>query len=69
MSSSLQRPKRKHNYDRRQHKRIGGHALAKTKIRRIKTNRICKPILLRYRKEVRNERVGIASRSMGSRTL
>ena len=69
MSSTLQRPKRKHNYDRRQHKRIGGHTLAKTKIRRIKANRICKPMFIRYRKEVRNERIRIASRSMGSRTL
>ena len=69
MSSTLQRPKRKHNYDRRQHKRIGGHALTKTKIRRIKINRICKPIFIRYRKEVRNKRFGIVSRSMGSRTL
>ena len=29
--STLQRPKRKQNYNRRQHKRTAGHALAKTK--------------------------------------
>ena len=69
MFSTLQRPKPKHNYDGRQHKKIGGHTLAKTKNRRIKTNRICKPIFIRYRKEVRNKRTGIVSRSMGSRTL
>ena len=68
MFSTLQRPKRKHNYIRRQYKRTGGHALAKTENRRIKTNWICKPISIRYRKEVRNKRIGYASRSMGSRT-
>ena len=67
--STLQRPKQKHKYNRRQHKRTGGHALAKTKTWRIKTNWIRKWIFIRYRKEVRNKRIGIASRSMGPRTV
>ena len=67
--STLQRPKRKQNYNRRQHKRTAGHALAKTKNRRINSNWIRKSIFIRYRKEVRNKRFEIASRSMGPRTL
>ena len=69
MFITLQRPKRKYNHDGCQHERIGGRALAKTKNRRIKTNRICKPIFIRYRKEVRNKRIVIVSRIMGLRTL
>ena len=69
MFSTLQRPKRKHNYNSCQHKRTGGHALAKTENRRIKANWICKLISIRYKKEVRNKRIGIASRSVGTRTL
>ena len=46
-----------------------GATLAKTKNWRNNTNRICKPIFIRYRKEVRNKRIGIVSRNMASRTL
>ena len=68
MFSTLQRPKGKHNYNRRQYKRTGGHALAKQETGK-KANLICKLISIRYRKEVRKKRLRIASRSMGSRTL
>ena len=48
MSGTLQRGQRKYPNNRRQHKRIGGNAVAKTKRRKIKTNRVCQQSFIGY---------------------
>ena len=59
----------KQNYNRRQHERFGSNSLAEKENRRIETDRICKSIFIRYGKEVRNERTGTVSSSLGIGTF
>ena len=69
MLSTLQRTERKHNYNRREHKRIVSNPLVETKNWRIKTNRIRESIFISYGKEIRNQRTRIASSILGTGTF